>query len=321
MYCRWFTTPDPAYGELVVRLYGPETGAMLYRSYVDQLSRQELWTHRLAWRGLALYDAADDNGSVRAHAVVQEARDRPVVYVGFVEAVDDGDVAFHLVGAARHYLEEMFPGRAVYMPVNLSIWHSYRFTTVEREPLPFETPMQPYYGRLFEGLFAQEELYSSYRIPIASTLKGPDPAPGYALREPSPLSVQRDLRAIYDLSVRVFESEHSVPSFGEFKAIHGGAAGSIDPRYVLIAEDGETPAGFIYTVKEGNSLYVKTLAVLPEHQRQGVARLLYETVCTRAMEEGCTTVYGLTMRDDRLISRLLPSDAEKVATYVLYKET
>jgi GNAT superfamily N-acetyltransferase len=317
MYSRWFTTPDPAYGALVARLYGTAVGQALDRAYRDQLARRDLWGHRLNWTGLLVYDAA---GSVQAHAVVQEIQDRPLVYVGFVESVDDPAVASLLLAAIRQHLAACCPGRPVYLPVNLSIWHSYRFRTAAEESLPFDAPTQPYYRRLFADFFPEEEWYASYRIPLDASLPDRCPAAGYTLRAPTLSTMLQDLHTIYDLSARIFESVHSVPSFAEFQAIHRPAAGTGDPRYVLIAEQAGVPVGFIYALKQAGALYVKTLAVLPAHQRHGVGRLLYETMGRQARVAGCRTVYGLTMRHDRLITRLLPRGAEKVAEYVLYKE-
>jgi GNAT superfamily N-acetyltransferase len=122
-----------------------------------------------------------------------------------------------------------------------------------------------------------------------------------------------DMGIIYDLSVQVFESDHSVPSFEEFRAIYQDVARSADPRYILFAEEEGEPVGFITSVKQANKVYVKTLAVLPSHQGRGVGRLLYETLRAGALDDGCDTLYGLTMRNDRLITRLVQPGPTKAA--------
>src|SRR5437867_10732676 len=104
MRCKWSSTPEPGYEELVIRLYGSTTGGELLRAYRDQLSRRDLWEKRLDWSGVAVYDG----GEIVAHAVVQAVKDRPLVYVGFVEAVDDREVAACLVEAIR---EKLIPER------------------------------------------------------------------------------------------------------------------------------------------------------------------------------------------------------------------
>lgn len=318
MCSRWFTSPDPAYGELVARLYGPATGGALNAAYQAQLARRDLWSHRLDWRGLLIADA---QGRPQAHAVIQEVRDRPAVYVGFVEAENDPAVVAGLMAAIRQHVAAHYPDRPVYLPVNLSIWHSYRFRTTPGAALPFDPPTQPYYSRLFAGFLSQEESYSSYRIPLPVVVAEPRPPPGYTLRAVTLPTLIPDLRTIYELSAAIFESAHSVPSFAEFRALHGEAVGTVDLHYVLLVEEAARPVGFIYAIPQDDRLFVKTLAVLPDYQRRGVGRLLYSTVCHRARAAGCRVVYGLTMRDDRLITRLVPPGAEKVAEYMLYKET
>jgi len=432
VYSKWFSTPTPAYLELVTQLYGAESGERLYRAYRDELSSRERWSHRLDWSGIVVYEA----GKVKAHAIVQVIQDKPLAYVGYVESLNDPAAAGTLVHEIRAELRHKHPGRALYLPVNQSLWHTYRFKTRGDSLLPFDPPCQPYYGDLFARLFETKELYSSYRmaVPREFQLEGihlpftvrelsagtrphapptavlragsplpagtrPHAAPTAVLRAGSPLPAARlpeELRAIYDLSVSIFQDCHSIPSFAEFAALYGGPAGSFNLRYVLLAEaqgrpekshavvrdvgagtnastpplqahfaqrpaplglpgvqraggvrsqiseDSEQrdaaraggrelsslpqspaaqgmPVGFIFALPLGQAVYIKTLGVAPSAQNRHVGRLLFESICRRARADGYETLYGLFMKNDRLITQLLPSDAEKVAEYTLYR--
>ncbi len=326
MYSRWFSTPEPDYATLALKLYGSEVGSALQETYLGQLSRRDLWGHRLDWSGVAVYDS---EGTIVAHAVVQVTLDRPLVYVGYVECIEDSAAAAFLMQTLREKLGREHPDRAVYMPVNLSIWHNYRFQMRGEGLLPFESPTKLYYAELLSDFLPGEEHYSSYRLKImpnmevdqsrADQSKAGVTNSRYTVREWSLDNALRDLRAIYDLSTRVFEDVHSVPSFEEFQVIYSHATDRADPRYILFAEESAQPVGFVSSIMEGDALFVKTLAVLPEHQQRGVGRLLYGTLCARALNDGCDTLYGLMMRNDRLITQLLPPGAEKVAEYVLRK--
>jgi hypothetical protein len=236
MYSEWFSTTAPAYQELVTRLYGAETGERLNRAYCDELSNRDCWSHRLEWSGVAVYEA----GEVKAHAIVQVIHDKPLAYVGYVEALNDPAAAAVLVHEIRAELRHKHPGRAVYLPVNQSIWHTYRFKTSGDCVLPFEPPCQPYYGEMFARLFETKELYSSYRmaVPAAYRLEGIELP--FSVRELSAARLPQELKAIYALAVSTFQDSHSFPSFAEFAALYGGAAGTINLRYVLVAEALET---------------------------------------------------------------------------------
>jgi GNAT superfamily N-acetyltransferase len=329
VYFRWFSEPDPAYGELVTRLYGPGTGDALYRTYCAQLSRAghagrsgaPPWAERLDWRGVACYR----DGEVAAHAVVQLIKDRPLVYVGYVESKPGPEVAAGLIEAVRDMVRTEQPNTAMYLPVNLSIWHSYRFKTWGGRPLPFETPCQPYYGELFGGEFSQSEQYSSYRIPLHRPRVERAADRPFHTRQVSLSNLMSDLRSLYDMSGAIFESEHSSPSFEEFAAIYSnmlGASGGpgIDPRLVLIAEADGRPVGFIFALAQGKAAYIKTFGVLRDYRRWGVARHLYDSLCCEARQIGCDTLYGLMIRDDRPLRLMLPRGTVRVAGYTMFKE-
>ena len=318
MYCRWFATPEPAYAQLVSRLYGPEVGGKLFATYCEQLSSRALWQNRLEWQGVAIFEG----DQILAHAIAQTIQDKPIVYMGYVEAVEHQEAAALLVRSAMDKLRLEQPGKTVYLPVNLSIWHSYRFKTCGEERLPFEAPCMGYYSRLFGDLLAERELYSSYRMALPMPKATNAVNSRFRIRQLSISNLLGDLRALYDLSGKIFESEHSNPTFEEFAALYLDRADGpgIDPRLILIAEEDGRAVGFIFAVAEGRNLYIKTFGVLPDFRRRGIARLLYDPLCIQARQMGCNTVYGLMIRDDRPVRRLLHAGAIKVAEYALYKD-
>jgi GNAT superfamily N-acetyltransferase len=305
-----FSKPNPAYRELVQQLYGEEIGEGLYRRYEAELD-SPLWKHRLEWFGIGLRA----EGRLQAHAIVQLIKDKPLVYVGYVQAMPDRALAEVLTQAVLAQLTSD-RSKPIYLPVNLSVWHTCRFKSFGDEPLPFEPDAQPYYAGLFEGLFPQKEIYSSCRFALPHLASSPT---RYSIRQFSPSHFSRDLLIVYELSVEIFHDSHSVPSFEEFCGIYGGAVGALEPRYMLLAEDGGKAVAFLYAIRQGPSVYIKTFGVLPEFHRRGVGSVLFETICRNAAQDGCDKIYGLMMRNDRLITQLLPPGVERVAEYVLYK--
>src|SRR5437762_14327219 len=97
MYSKWFSAPAPAYQDLVTHLYGAENGANLAMAYQSELSSRDLWAHRLEWTGVVIYEA----GEVKAHAIVQVMQDKPLVYIGYVEALNDPAAAAGLIHEIR----------------------------------------------------------------------------------------------------------------------------------------------------------------------------------------------------------------------------
>lgn len=313
MPVEFFSKPSPGYRQLVTRLYGVERGDMLFQRYERELG-SALWKDRLTWFGVGVHEG----GEFKAHAIVQLTKDRPLVYVGYVEALPDRKNAELLVQATLAELGGASETKKIYLPVNLSVWHTYRFKTHGDESLPFEALSQSYYASLFEHLLPHKEEFSSYRFdipPLASSVRSHPP---YSIRRFSPEEFSRDLRIVYELSADIFGNRHSVPSFEEFCGIYGGAGAGLDPRYVLFAEEAGRAVGFIYALRRGVSVHIKTFGVRPDMQRRGVGTLLFEAICRNAAEDGCRTIYGLMIRNDRPIIQLLPRDAKRVSEYVLY---
>jgi GNAT superfamily N-acetyltransferase len=305
-----FSKPNPSYRDLVQQLYGKEIGEGLYRRYEAELD-SSLWKHRLEWFGIGLRG----EGRLQAHAIVQLIKDKPLVYVGYVEAMPNRTLGEALTQAVLGQLTKE-RSKPIYLPVNLSVWHACRFKSFGDEPLPFEPYSQPYYAGLFEGLFPEKEIYSSCRFDLPHLTSSPA---RYSIRQFSPEHFSRDLPTVYELSAEIFRDAHSVPSFEEFRGIYGGAVGTLDPRYMLFAEEEGKAVGFIYAIRQGPSVYIKTFGVLPEFHRRGAGSILFESICRTAAQDGCEKIYGLMMRNDRLITQLLPAGAERVAEYVLYK--
>lgn len=310
-----FSRPSPDYRGLVKRLYGAETGELLANKYESDLG-SALWKDRIAWFGLGVRE----EGQLAAHAIVQLAKDKPVIYVGYVESVADRGWAETLVQAALAEVGHERRGKSLFLPVDLSIWHTYRFKARGGEVLPFEAASQPYYDKLFEGLLPGVEGYSSYRFALPRIAESSASRQPFSIRQFSAAQFSRDLRRVYEMSAAIFGDEHSLPSFEEFCAIYGGAGATLDPRYILIAEEGERAVGFIYAIRQGAAVYIKTFGVRPGLQRHGVGTVLFDSICRNAAEDGCQTMYGLMIKNDRPITRLLPAGARRVSEYVLYRQ-
>jgi GNAT superfamily N-acetyltransferase len=225
---------------------------------------------------------------------------RPYGMLGFFEALDGHEaVVEQLFREGIAWLWEAGCGPIV-GPMDGDTWHRYRLNVGPFEEPPFllEPYNPPYYERLWTANgFAELERYYSKRVEAAAVVDYLEPrkqaalAAGYRLR---PLDGQRfreELRTIYELSRRIFARNflYTEISEEEFYQLYAGAKPILDADLVWLARSsvGED-VGFLfaYPDRKATAVDFKTLGVLPEHRRAGVAALLFHEGHRQALVKG-----------------------------------
>ena len=230
----------------------------------------------------------------------REGSGRPYGLLGFFEAMDGQDAAVEqLFGVGIAWLRDAGCGPIV-GPMDGDTWHRYRLSLGPFDDPPFllEPYNPPYYERLWTANgFAPLERYVSKRVAAAAVVAHLEPrreaalAAGYRLR---PLDLPRfrdELRTIYDLSRRIFARNFLYTEIAEEElyAMYAGVRALLDPELVWFAR---SPAGedvgflFAYPDRPAGVVDFKTLGVLPEHRRTGVAALLFHEGHRQALAKG-----------------------------------
>lgn len=252
----------------------------------------------VARRSPALRDDADggsaDGGSAGGAG-------RPYGMLGFFEALDGQEAAVEqLFGEGIDWLQEAGCGPIV-GPMDGDTWHRYRLNVGPFEEPPFllEPYNPPYYERLWTANgFGVLEHYVSKRVDAAAVVAHLEPkrqaalAAGYQLRPLDSGRFRDELRTIYELSRRIFARNFlytEIPE-EEFQGLYAGARALVDPELVWFARSpaGED-VGFLFAYPDpfrAGAVDFKTLGVLPEHRRAGVAALLFHEGHQRALAKG-----------------------------------
>ncbi|HEY0511477.1 MAG TPA: hypothetical protein VGH73_06215 [Thermoanaerobaculia bacterium] len=209
-------------------------------------------------------------------------------------------------------------------PMDGDTWHRYRLNVGPWDAPPFL--LEPYNPPFYEALwtangFAVLERYFSKRVEpsaVAAHLAARARealAGGYRLRPLDPARFRAELGLLYELSRRIFAGNflYTEISADEFVALYAGARALLDPDLVLFASSpaGED-AGFLFAYpdrfravaamrgergllaklrflrhrREADAVDFKTLGVLAEHRRSGVAAALLHEGHRRAAEKG-----------------------------------
>jgi hypothetical protein len=292
----------------------------------------------------------------RISPALRDDQGRPYGMIGFFEAVGWYDEAVReLFQEAIAWLRQEGAG-SIIGPMDSDTWHRHRLNVGPFDEPPFllEPYNPPYYEPLWSanGFVPLERYYSKRVDPgtVAAHLEDKRRAAlaaGYRLRTLDSRRFREELRTIYELSRRIFAGNFlytEIPE-AEFYTMYAGAKGLIDPDLVLFAR---SPAGddvgflfaypdrfhavaamrgkrdllaklrFLRHRKGADAVNFKTLGVLSEHRRTGVAAALFHEGHRQTVEKGYLFANHCLFREGNPSGELDGGSGRVMRTYVLY---
>ena len=310
----------------------PPGTAPVRASVERNLTRQEFATGQCV---IVALDRAAAVGRIvaRISPALKDDAGAPIGMLGFFESRDDTATARLLFDDATSWLRAR-GARRIVGPMDGDTWHRYRVNVgpFTRPPFPLEPWNPPWYGELWESNgFSRLEMYSSKWIDDVATLlpaleNGKQRAldHGVRVRRLRRDRLRDELTLIHELSSRIFADAflYSPISRDEFLALYSGIDGFLDPELVLFAEaNGGDAVGFVfaYDDPERPAVHYKTIGVLPEWRRPGVAAALSHHVYTAALRRGRPQGNHALMRDDNRSQALDQGHGEVFRRYALYE--
>ncbi|HEV8582190.1 MAG TPA: hypothetical protein VGX68_24230 [Thermoanaerobaculia bacterium] len=293
----------------------------------------------------------------RISPALRDDQGKPYGLIGFFEALGWYDEAVgQLFREGIAWLRRAGAG-AIVGPMDGDTWHRYRLNVGPFDDPPFllEPYNPPYYESLWTASgFVPLERYYSKRIDPAAVVAHLDGKrraaedAGYRLRPLDPKRFRDELRTLYELSRRIFDRNflYTEIAEAEFYRLYADARGLIDPDLVLFAQ---SPAGedvgflfgypdrvravaamrgkrnllaklrFLRHRNEADAVDFKTLGVLSEHRRAGVAAALFHEGHRRAVEKGYLFANHCLFREGNPSGELDGGAGRVMRTYVLYE--
>ena len=225
-------------------------------------------------------------------------------------------------------------------------------------PFLLEPYNPPYYQALWEeNGFRILESYASTWADTAAVARRLEPrhrqalAAGYRLRPFAGLRFEDELARIYELSRVVFAGNflYTEISEDEFLSLYAGSRALVDPGLIWFAcsPEGED-VGFLFAYPDlfravaamrgrrdlaaklrflwhrrgrgkPTAVNVKTLGVLPEHRRSGVAAALMHRVHVEALERGLRRANHCLFREGNPSGGMAGEEARLLRRYHLYR--
>lgn len=269
----------------------------------------------------------------RVSPVLKDEAGAPIGMLGFFESRNDAATARQLFDDATSWLRATGAGRIV-GPMDGDTWHRYRVNVgpFTRPPFPLEPWNPAWYGELWQrNGFSPLETYSSKWIddvalllPALESGKGRAEDRGVRIRQLRRDRLPDELALIHEISSRIFADAflYSPIARDEFLAMYSGIERFLDPDLVLFAEtSGGEAVGFVFAYDDPArpAVHYKTIGVLPEWRRPGVAAALSHRVYTAALRRGRPQGNHALMRDDNRSQALDQGHGEVFRRYVLYE--
>ncbi len=245
-------------------------------------------------------------------------------YLGFFEAENNIEAVRFLFDEVKTYAKSKGYNYLI-GPMNGSTWKKYRITLPsENPPFLLDNYNKPYYAELFEQCgFETVANYTSSicknldedynRLQKFSSIFGKK---GIKIRKFDPINFERDIRKIYEVSIKSFINNFLYTSIGfdEFYKMYEPVKGFLNPEWVLIAEDETDEAiafifGFdnIYS-RDKKSLIIKTLAQIPDYKYRGLGSYLVEYLHKKAHIAGYDNIIHALMHEDNVSANILAGE-------------
>lgn len=333
----------------------PDDSATSRRAVLAGLRRPEFQGAQRVW--VALEGGKPAARLVaRLSPQLKDDQGRPYGLLGFFEALDRPAAVGRLFAEAVGWLREAGAGPIV-GPMDGDTWHRYRVNAGPFDESPFllEPYNPPYYARLWEDHgFEVLERYYSKRVYAGTVADHCAPRAraaleaGYRLRTLDPARFEEELKVLYRLSRVIFARNFlytEIPE-AEFVALYAGSRAILDPGLVLFAHapDGEE-AGFLFAYpdrfravaamrggtgvlaklrflmhrNEIRAVNFKTLGVLPEHRRSGVAAALFHRGHQTALDRGFPVANHCLYKEGNPSGDLDGGAGRLLRTYHLYQ--
>ena len=281
---------------------------------------------------------AVDEGRVVARVVARlsptltdDAR-RPVGMLGFFEAEDHPVAVRELFDSATAWLRSRGAG-LITGPMDGDTWHRYRLNLGPFDVPPFllEPYNPPFYAALWEaaGFIPLEEYHSKFVAEPDKAATALDPflqriiRQGYELRRFDRARFAEELRVFYELSLRIFAGNflYSAIPWPEFQRMYAPLEARLDPDFIWFARDSAGhDVGFVFGYPDaGGTANIKSLGVVPESRRTGLAAALMQRCYGMAAKKGCRRVNLCLIREGNASDRMDVGLGQLLRRYRLYR--
>lgn len=273
---------------------------------------------------------------VQGHcSAIIDKRNSTTGLIGFYDCIEDIQISKALLKAAITWLKSK-GCKHIRGPVNLTIWHAYRFITKhKRDPELFDPVSKPYYPSYWEHAgFTKSDLYvSAVRSEFAHVIDHTKNAydtllkNGFSIRTFNKNNAKAEFEIIRNLANKIFSQSWNFVALSqeEFESIYLELLPFIQSSYIEFIESAEKiPIGFCFSIPNPHKkeqLIMKTIGVLQAYQRQNLGAALLYSQHTKAKKAHITEFYYPLIRMGNNVTKLPYQGYDIITEYATYELT
>jgi hypothetical protein len=271
------------------------------------------------------------NEGCRFTARIQKEGGKSIGMISHFEAVDSIQYSNALFRDGISWLRSN-GCKKIIGPIDGDTWHSYRLNLGPYEKSPFI--LEPYNPAYYEALwkdagFRTIEEYSSKFVPDINRVKDSYSdsfqdfiKDGYTFRPLELKNFKKEIEILYTLTVSIFNQNkfYSEISLDEYVALYEKLSTIIkedDIQFVLASNKKEV--GFLFTLSQLNVLNLKTMGVLGEYRKKGMAKALIYQAYDIASNKGICSANMCLMHKDNPSQKLDASTGVTFRNYALFE--
>lgn len=303
-------------------------------SYISQIVKQLSKDNPFFGSGKLKNFLLRENGRVIGHcSAIIDKRNENKGLIGFYDCIENKDANNLLLDRVIEWLKKQGCS-AIRGPVNLTIWHNYRFITKNKRNLEIFDPFnKDYYPRFWKNKgFSSVGKYVSatrqdpkYVLPYTKKAYEELSEHGFKIRCFNKENPTSDLKIILNLANKIFtDSWNFIPlTYDEFQYLYKDVLSIVDSDFIEIIEDKDSnPVGFCFSLPNPynrTQLIIKTMGVLKEYRRQNIAAGMLYSQHLKGKEKGVKEFYYPLIRVGNNVTKFPYEGYDIITEYEVFE--
>jgi GNAT superfamily N-acetyltransferase len=250
-------------------------------------------------------------------AMVDKRLGDSIGLIGFYECIEDENLSRELIESATNNLKNR-GCKLIRAPIDLTIWHPYRFVVNQKDSFILEPITKDYYIKQFEnqGFKIESEFGSGERTNYETILPYTKPSydlllkEGFKIEKVTRENLEKASLLMLEIAKKTFTDSWSYVEISkeEYLFLYQD---TIDMLHNLLLEIVYNPEGkaigfcsSIYDPINKRNMILKSIAILPEYQNKKIGAALIYSQHKEAKEKGILKIIYALVRMGNVVTKL-----------------